>query len=89
MIDEDEVKVFSAQMHITVCRFDFEDARLHLQDRDIKGTTSEIANSDNIRPETFYTTGEGGCCRFIDDIEPGNLSSVFCRLPLGIGEVCR
>lgn len=79
-------------MGITVGRFDFKDTLLDLENGDIKGTTTQIVDSDNLVTFLVKTKGKSSSCRFVDDtedVETGNGTGILGSLTLCIIEISR
>ena len=92
MVDESVVEILTTQMCVTGGGFDFEDALFDGQERDIKGTSSEIENEDVLLADGLLveTIGDGGGGRLVDDtedVEAGNQTSVLGGLALRVVEV--
>jgi hypothetical protein len=88
--NEDDVEIFTTKMCVTIGGLDFEDALLHLENRDIKGTASQVIDGNDRVVGTVETICKGSGSRFINDAEnlkAGNLTSILGGLTLGIVEV--
>lgn len=49
VLEQCVVKVLASQKRIPICGFYFKDSFLNLQNRDIKGATTQIVDSDSIQ----------------------------------------
>lgn len=77
-------------MGVSVGRLHLEDSLLHLKDRNIEGSSSEIVNGDNGRLGSLKTVGKGGGGRLVNDskdLKTGDGSGVLSSLSLGVIEV--
>jgi hypothetical protein len=90
VVDEGDVEIFSSEVSVTVGRLDFEDTLLHLEDRDIERSSSEIVDSDLSRVVAVETVSESGSGRLVDDtenVETSDRSGVLGSLTLRVVEV--
>ena len=90
VLDKGNIKIFTTKMGITVGGFDLEDTLLHLQDRDIESTSSQIVDGNDGVVYTIKTVCKRGSGRLVNDtkdIKTGNLASILGSLTLGIVEV--
>lgn len=90
VVDELDVKVLSSEVGVSVGRLDLEDTVLHLEDRDIKGSSSEIVDGDQASVGAVESVSEGGGGGLVDDaenVESGDGSGVLGGLTLGVVEV--
>jgi len=65
---------------------------LHLQDRNIEGTTTKIVDSNDGVVCAIETISQGSGRRLVDyseNLKASNLTGILGRLPLRIIEVCR
>jgi len=67
--EEDDIKIFTTEMGITVGRLDFEDGVLDFKDGDIKGTAAEIVDCDDSISGFVETIGKSRSGGFVDDSE--------------------
>src|ERR1700753_3670174 len=93
MVDQAIVEVLTTQMGVTSGCFDFENALLDGEQRDIESASTEIKDQNILLAAAFLVqdVSDGGSRRFVDDtenIEAGNNASILRRLPLGVVEVC-
>jgi hypothetical protein len=90
VVDEGDVEIFSSQMSVTVGRLYFEDSLLHLEDRNIERSSSEIIDGDLSRVVAVETVSESGSGRLVDDtenVETGDGSGILGSLTLRVVEV--
>lgn len=79
-------------MGVTVGRLDLEDTLLHLENRNIESSSSEIVNGDLTRVVAVKTVGESSSSGLVDDaenVESGDGSSILSGLTLRVVEVSR
>ena len=79
-------------MRIAVGRTHFDHVVSHFEYRNIKRATAEIEYYYFLVLFFVESVSECGGSRLVDNalyIKPCNLSGVFCRLTLGIVEICR
>ena len=92
VLDQNFVKVVTTQMGITVRAQHFNQFVVDFQDGNVKRTTTEVEHGDLFVFLVLQTVSQSGCGRLIDDslnLQSGNLTGVFRRLPLGIVKVSR
>ncbi len=90
VLNKDIVEVLTTEVSVTVRGLDLEDTLLHLQDRDIEGSASQIVDSDDRVVRAVKTVGQRSGGRLVDDtknIETSNGTSILGRLPLRVVEV--
>jgi hypothetical protein len=90
MADESDVEVFATKVSVTVGGLDLEDTSLDLKNRDIKSTTTQIVNSDDVVSSLVKTVSESGSGGLVDDtenVETSDLTSVLGSLTLRVVEV--
>jgi hypothetical protein len=90
--DHEVIKIFTTKVSVTIGGFDFEDTLLNLQNRDIKGTTTQIVDSNNLVTFLVKTKCKGSGGGLVDDtehIQSRNFTSVFGGLTLGVVEISR
>ena len=78
-------------MCISIGGLHFDNAFSDFQDRDVERTASKVVHRDGFVLLLVQTVGERRSRGLIDDakhFESGDASGIFCRLPLGIIEVC-
>lgn len=93
VLDDSVVKIFSSEMGITGCGQNFEDTFLDGQERNIKGTTTQIVD-DNTSLVTLLiqSISDSSGRRLVDDSEDsesGNGTGILCCLSLSVVEVSR
>ena len=86
------VNVVAAQVCITVGRLHFNDAFADFKNRNVERTAAEVIDRDGL--VLLLVQAVRQCCRrrLIHnalDVKAGNLTGVFCRLPLRVVEVGR
>ncbi len=69
VLDKDNVEVLTTKVGVTVGRLDLEDALLHLENRDIEGTSTQVEDGNYGRVVTVETVGERGGSGLVDDTE--------------------
>ena len=92
VLDERDIEILSTEMRVTVCRLHFENALLHLQDRDIKSASTEIVDGDDAGVGPVHAVSKSGSGGLVDDskdLETSNLSGILRCLSLRIIEVRR
>ena len=90
-VDDDVVKVVTAEVSVTVGGEHFEDTATKFKDRDIKRTATEVEDCNlHVFVGFVDAVGECGGSRFVDDsldIETCDLSGFFGCLTLRVAEV--
>ena len=91
IIHQTQVKIFSAQVGISVGRLDFENTPFSdLQDGDIESAAAQIENSDFFFAFFIESVGQGCRSGLIDDsldIETGDFSGILGCLPLTVVKI--
>jgi hypothetical protein len=83
VVEQIGVEILTTQVSITCSSLDSEDTALDVEERDIKGTTTEIVDEDVsllvwlAGAETIGDSGGGGFIDDTEDIETGDRTSVF------------
>ena len=90
-VDDDLVKVVTAQMGVTVGGEHLEHAVTQLEDTDIESTAAKVVHSHlHVLVFLVQTVSQGGCGGLIDDtlhIQASNTTGLFGGLALGVREV--
>ena len=93
MFYKKSIKIFSSQMCITRCGFNFKDAIFNTQYRYIKCSSAHIKNQNILLSIFNINTISNRCCgRFVNNsqyIQPSNFTCIFCCLSLRIIKVSR
>ena len=93
VIDQNLVKIISSEMSIAIGRKHLEEALVHLENRDIEGSSSEIENGDLLtRLLALEPIRQRRGGRLVDDplnLQPGDLAGILGRLALRIVEIRR
>ena len=83
MVDQAVVEVLASQVGVTSSRSDLEDALLNGQQRDIKGTTSQVKDQHVLLLARsvllIQTVSDGSRCRLVDDAQHIESSDDTCR----------
>ncbi len=79
-------------MGVTIGRLDFKDTLLNFENGDIKSTTTEIVDGNNLVTflvKTISQSGSGGLVDDTENIKTRNLTGILGSLTLGIVEIGR
>lgn len=94
VVDQAVVEILTTQVSVTGSRLDLKDTLLNGQERNIKGTTTEIEDEDVALTLDLLvkTVGDGGSGRLVDDsenVEASDKTGILGSLTLGVVEVGR
>ena len=90
VLDKDNVKVLTTEVSVTVGGLDLKDTLLHLKNRNIEGTSSQVEDGNYGRVVAVETVSEGSSGGLVDDTEnvkTGNGTSILGSLSLRVVEV--
>ena len=86
------IEVIAAEVRVAVGSLYFEDAVAEFEDGHIESTAAEVEYEDLAVAAFIEAISQGCCRRFVDDtenVEAGDLTSIFGSLALAVVEVCR
>eukprot|EP00438_Fugacium_kawagutii_P028716 Skav229190 [mRNA] locus=scaffold1004:387963:408551:+ [translate_table: standard] len=89
-VDNHLVKVITTQVGVAVGGQHFTNTITNLQNRDIKGATSQIKHQNGLVVLLLQAICQRCCRRLVHDaqhVQPSNLASILCGLTLGVVEV--
>lgn len=92
VVDKSDVEVFTTKMGVTVGRLDLENTLLHLKDRDIESTTTQVVDSNHRGLVLVETIGKSSGSRLVDDtkdFKTSDRASILGSLTLRVVEVSR
>ena len=92
MLNDDNVKVFTTKVRVTVRRLDLENALRHLKDRHIEGTTTQIEDGNGgifLAVKTVSQSSGSGLVDNTQHFQASNGACVFSSLTLRVIEVSR
>ena len=88
--DESDIEILSSQVGVTVGGLDLKNTLLDLENGDIKGSSTEIVDSDDLILLLLKTVRKGSGSWLVDDtenVQSGDLTSILGGLTLGVVEV--
>ncbi|CRF28729.1 NAD-specific glutamate dehydrogenase [Mycobacterium tuberculosis] len=92
IVDDDLVKIVTAQTVVPTGRFNFEEAVAKLQNRNVERTASKVVHENRLILGLLKTVSQSGRCRFVYDpehLKTCNFTRILCRLTLAIVEISR
>jgi len=87
-----EVEIFSSEGSISIGGLNLEHSTRDLENRDIKGSTTEIVHGDNLSVSLVETESKSSSGGLVDDsldLKVSNFTSILGGLSLGIVEISR
>ena len=91
-VDDSLVEVVAAQMCITICCQNFDNAIADFDDGNVECTAAQVVYHDLLFVFVVQAVSQSCRCGFVDDtfyIQTSDLTSVFCSLSLRVVEVSR
>ena len=86
------IEVIAAEVGVAVGSLYFKDTIAEFEDGNIESAAAEVEDEDFAVAAFIKAVSEGSCRRFVDDtenVEAGDLASIFGSLALAVVEVCR